>query len=136
MLKYSKAWVFTWISLFLILISISSENAYGGDDKLKHFGVSSIFGAASESILHYKTKLKTTERIILGTTLGSLPGLAKELIDSTKAGNQFSGSDLAVDIAGAFLGSVVANFFNNLIQIKIDKTEENRSFSISLSYKF
>ena len=136
MSKYLKAWIFIWISLFLILIPISPENAYGGDDKLKHFGVSSLFGAASESILHYKTKLKTPERIILGTTLGSLPGLAKELIDSTKAGNQFSGSDLAVDIAGAFLGSVVANFFNNLIQIKIDKTEENKSISISLSYKF
>jgi VanZ family protein len=128
MFKYLKTWVFIWIFLFLILISISPENAYGGDDKLKHFGVSSLFGAASESILHYKTNLKTSERIVLGTALGSLPGLAKELIDSTKAGNQFSGSDLAVDIAGAFLGSVVANFFNNLIQIKIDKTEENKSF--------
>jgi uncharacterized protein YfiM (DUF2279 family) len=136
MSKYLKTWIFIWISLFLIFISISSENAYGGDDKLKHFGVSSIFGATSESILHYKTKLKTSERIILGTTLGSLPGLAKELIDSTKAGNQFSGSDLAVDIAGAFFGAAVANFFNNLIQIKIEKIEENKSISISLSYKF
>lgn len=136
MLKYLKAWVLIWISFFLILISISPENAFTGDDTIKHFGISSLFGAASESILHYKTKLKTSERIILGTTLGSLPGLAKELIDSTKAGNRFSGSDLAVDIAGAFLGSIVANFFNNFIQIKIKKIEENKSFSISLSYKF
>ena len=124
------------MSFFLILISISPENAFAGDDRLKHFGISSLFGAASESILHYKTNLNTSERIILGTTLGSLPGLAKEIIDSTKAGNQFSGSDLTVDIAGALLGAVIANFFNNLIQIKIDKTRENKSLSVSLSYKF
>jgi uncharacterized protein YfiM (DUF2279 family) len=131
-----KALIFSWISLFLILISISNEKAFAGDDRLKHFGISSLFGAASESVLHYKTNLNPSERIILGTTLGSLPGLAKELIDSTKSGNQFSGNDLAADIAGAFLGAVVANFFNNLIQIKIEKAEENKSFSISLSYRF
>ena len=136
MLKHLKALVFVWISLFLVFISISNENAYGGDDRIKHFGISSIFGAASESILHHKTKLKTSERIILGTTLGSLPGLAKELMDSTKAGNQFSGSDLALDIAGAFLGAVVGNLVNNIIQIKIKKTEENKAISISLSYRF
>ncbi|NIM91638.1 MAG: hypothetical protein GTO17_11905 [Candidatus Aminicenantes bacterium] len=136
MSRYLKAWVFIWISLFLILVSISTENAFAGDDRVKHFGISSLFGAASESVLHYKTNLNTYERIVLGTTLGSLPGLAKELIDSTKAGNQFSGTDLAVDIAGAFFGAVVANFFNNLIKIKIEKTEENKSFSISLSYRF
>jgi len=135
-LKYLKVWIFIWIISFLFLISISNKNASAGDDRLKHFGVSSIFGAASESILHYKTNLNTSERIILGTALGSLPGLAKELVDSTKEGNQFSGSDLAADIAGAFLGAVIANFFNNLIQIKIDTTEENKVFAISLSYKF
>jgi uncharacterized protein YfiM (DUF2279 family) len=136
MLKYSKSRKLIWVILLFILISISNKNAYPGDDRLAHFGISSIFGAASESILHYKTKLKTPERIILGTTLGSLPGLAKELIDSTKEGNQFSGSDLAVDIAGAFFGAVVANIFNNLIQIKIKKTAENKALSISLSYRF
>lgn len=136
MLKYSKTWVLIWISLFLILFLISPKNAFAGDDRIKHFGISSLFGAASESVLHYQTNLNTSKRIVLGTTLGSLPGLAKELIDSTKAGNHFSGTDLALDIAGAFFGAVVANFFNNLIQIKIEKTEENKSISVCLSYKF
>ncbi len=136
MSRYLKTWIFICIFLSVLLVLISPKNAFAGDDRIKHFGISSLFGAASESILHYKTNLNTPERIALGTTLGSLPGLAKELIDSTKAGNQFSGSDLAVDIAGAFFGAVVANFFNNLIQIKIEKTEENKSFSISLSYRF
>ena len=95
-----------------------------------------MFGAASETYLHYKTNLKASERIILGTTLGSLPGLVKELIDSTKRENHFSGSDLAFDVAGAFVGAMVGNFVNNIIQVKIKKENDKRAFIISFSFEF
>lgn len=135
-MKILKTRLFIWFILFFILISISNKNLFAGDDKFKHFGVSFIFGAASESIFHYKTTLKTSERIILSTLLGSLPGLTKELIDSTKKGNHFSGTDLAVDVGGAFLGAIAGNIFNKIIQIKIGTTKDEKSASISLSYKF
>jgi len=128
--------IFIWCILLLIFISISNKDALAVSDKVKHFGVSSIFGAASETCLHYKTDLKTSERIILGTTLGSLPGLAKEIIDSTKKGNHFSGSDLAAGVAGAFFGAVVGNLVNSKIKIEIDKSEDKKSVSVSFSYAF
>ena len=131
-----KTRIYACCVLFLILISFPNKNIYAGDDKLTHFGISSIFGAAGESYLHYKTNLKASERIVLGTTIGSLPGLAKELIDSTKKGNHFSGSDLAVDIAGAFVGALVGNFVNNIIQVKIKKENDKKVFVISFSYEF
>ncbi len=135
-MKFLKNRIFISILLFFIVFSATNKNASAVDDKLLHFGFSSVFGAASESYLHYKTNLKTPGRLIWGTTLGTIPGLAKEIIDSTKKGNYFSGSDMAVDIAGAFVGALVANIFNNAIQIKIEKKEEEKMIVFSLSYRF
>jgi uncharacterized protein YfiM (DUF2279 family) len=135
-MKFLKNRIFISILLFFIVFSATNKNASAVDDKLLHFGFSSVFGAASESYLHYKTNLKTPGRLIWGTTLGTIPGLAKEIIDSTKKGNYFSGSDMAVDIAGAFVGALVANIFNNAIQVKIEKKEEEKMIVFSLSYRF
>jgi hypothetical protein len=60
--------------------------------------------AAAETYVHYKTDLKAPSRVLLGTAVGSLPGLGKELTDS-----EFSGSDMAADVCGAFLGALIAN---------------------------
>jgi len=135
-MKFLKNRIFIWILLFLIVISAANKNTSAADNKLLHFGVSSVFGAASESYLHYKTNLKTPGRLIWGTTLGTIPGLAKEIIDSTKKDNYFSGSDMAANIAGAFAGALVANIFNNAIQVKIEKKEEEKMIVFSISYKF
>jgi VanZ family protein len=135
-MKFHKNRILIWILLFLVMISTTNKNVSAANDKLLHFGISSVFGAASESYLHYKTKLKTPERIILGTALGSVPGLAKEIIDSTKKGDYFSGGDLAADIAGSFVGAVIGNFVNNIIQVKVEKKRDEKKTAISLTYKF
>jgi uncharacterized protein YfiM (DUF2279 family) len=135
-MKLLKNRILISIFLFFIVFSAANKNASAADDKLLHFGVSSLFGAASESYLHYKTDLKTPGRLIWGTTIGSIPGLAKEIIDSTKRDNRFSGGDMAANIAGAFVGAFVANIFNNAIQVKIEKKEEEKMFVFSISYSF
>ncbi len=135
-MKFLKKRIFISVLLFFIVISATSKNASAADDKLLHFGFSSLFGAASESYLHYETNLKTPGRLIWGTTLGTIPGLAKEIIDSTKRDNRFSGSDMAANIAGAFVGALLANIFNNAIQVKIEKKEEEKMIVFSLSYRF
>jgi uncharacterized protein YfiM (DUF2279 family) len=135
-MKLLKSRIFISILLFFIVFSAANKNASAADDKLLHFGVSSLFGAASESYLHYKTDLKTPGRLIWGTTIGSMPGLAKEIIDSTKRDNRFSTGDMAANIAGAFVGALVANIFNNAIQVKIEKKEEEKMVVFSLSYSF
>jgi len=135
-MKYQTKRTFLWIFILLIFLSISNNTVFSADNTLLHFGVSSVFGAAAESFLHYKTNLKTPGRIIMGTALGSIPGLVKELIDSTKKGNHFSGTDLAADIAGAFIGALVANIVNNKIQIKIKKTKYDKTVTLSLSFQF
>lgn len=133
LLKNNK---FVFSIFVFVLMTMSNQNAFAGNDNLKHFGVSFVFGAASESYLHHKTNLNAYERIILGTTLGALPGVTKELIDSTRRGNHFSGSDLAADIAGALLGTVIGNFFNNMIQVETESSKRKKAVLVSISYKF
>ena len=114
------------ISVCLIIPAVS----FADGDTALHFGLSTIFGAAGESIVHYNTKTTTTERIVYGTLLGSLPGLGKEILDSTQSDNHFSGKDMAADVAGAFVGSVLANLINNRIQISIDAEQKKVAFAI------
>ena len=135
-MRFLKSRIFISILLFFIVFSAANKNASAADDKLLHFGVSSLFGAASETYLHYETNLKTPGRLIWGTTLGSVPGLAKEIIDSTKRNNRFSTGDMAANIAGAFVGALVANIFNNAIQVKIEKKEEEKMVAFTISYRF
>lgn len=135
-MKYSNKRKSVGFVLLCILIFLSSVSLFAISDKLKHFGVSSVFGAAGESLLHYKTDYGASKRIILGTTFGTIPGFVKELIDSSEKGNHFSGSDLAADLAGAFFGAVVGNFLNTVIQVRISATREKKAFIISLSYEF
>lgn len=118
----------------LILLFIPLSSSASADNIALHMGLSSIFGAASESFLHYNTNIGITKRIMYGTIIGSLPGLAKEVIDSTHEDNYFSGSEMAADIAGAFIGAVIANLVNNKIQVNINK--QKGKTTVSLLYRF
>ena len=118
------------LGIFLMIPAVSFADGSEG----LHFGISVIFGAAGESYVHYKTQSGTAERIMYGTVLGSLPGFAKELIDSSNKDNHFSGSDMAANVAGAFVGSVIANLINHKIQASFDS--EQKKISLALLYKF
>jgi uncharacterized protein YfiM (DUF2279 family) len=122
------------IIILLLLIPVNSFAYSDFEEFAVHFGLSAIFGASGESILHYKTELGTAKRIIYGTIIGSVPGLAKEIVDSTEEDNHFSGKQMAQNVAGAFFGSVIANFINNKIQIKIEN--QKKKTMLSISYRF
>jgi len=118
------------IFMFLVFPAVSSAT----DNEALHFGISAILGAASETIIHHKTKVGTVERIAYGTILGSLPGLAKEVIDSNEEDNHFSGTDMAANVAGAFVGSVIANLVNNQIRVSVDP--EQKKVSLLVVHEF
>ncbi len=123
-------------ALFLVFafMLILPANSLAETDKALHFGLSAVFGAAGESVLHHKTQMGTAERIVYGTIIGSLPGLAKEIIDSGRTDNHFSGGDMAANIAGALIGAVVANVVNNRILISVDRGE--KKVSVSMQFDF
>ena len=125
---------YCFIALILAIFLMFPIVSFADDNQGLHFGISVIFGAAGESYVHYKTQSGTAERIMYGTVLGSLPGFAKELIDSSKKDNHFSGSDMAANVAGAFVGSAIANLINHKIQASFDS--EQKKISLALLYKF
>jgi len=127
-MKYLVTTLVTSLCLIIPAVSFATGN------EALHFGVSTILGAAGETIIHHKTKMGTAERIGYGTVLGSLPGLAKEIIDSTKKDNHFSGKDMAANVAGAFVGSVIANWVNNKILVSVDM--EQKKVALLVFYEF
>ncbi len=105
------------------------------DDKLQHFEISAICGAGAETYLHNNAELKTPTRILLSTALGTIPGLAKEIIDNNQDNNSFSRSDMKANIAGAFAGALLSCIINKSIQISIG-TEKEKRVSVALIHKF
>jgi len=95
-----------------------------------------FFGAAGESFLHYATDLKGDSRVLFGTVLGTLPGLFKEVVDSTEEGNRFSGGDLIADILGSFCGAFLSNMVNNKIQVNVDLNKKKDIWLVSIRYSF
>ena len=103
-------------------------------DKLIHFGISVLFGAAGESHLHYATELNGNKRVFFGTILETLPGLFKELFDSAQMGYHFSGDDLAADVLGSFLGALLSNMVNNKIQVKTHLNIKRQFWVVSIRF--
>ncbi len=134
-MKFMKKQIFflSVAAFILFAVPASSSAADDGGEAL-HFGVSVILGGISESYLHYKTESTTLERIAYGTLLGSTPGLLKEFYDDSQSDNYFSGSDMAANVAGAFVGSLAANYINNKIRVNV--AMQNKKTKILLSYKF
>jgi len=117
------------LCLFILLLS---GPAYAVDDKVLHFGISSIVGYAAETALH-KHFNSNSERVIYGTLLGSMPGLIKEIKDSGEQNNHFSGDDMAADIAGAFVGALLANQVNKRFMVNIQK--EGDAYLVGFVYQ-
>ena len=123
-------------AVVLILFGSFPQNLSAKGDKFLHFGVSLLCGAAGESVLFYTTEWRNFYKISLGTTIGTLPGLFKEILDSTKEGGRFCTGDLAADFGGALCGAILSNVVNNLIQINIKRERQSRRFVVSVSYSF
>ena len=123
------------LSGLMIISFIACSSSYAVDDRTLHFGLSALFGAGAETVLHYNTDLKDVGRVAAGTVLGTLPGLAKEIADGQKSDNEFSKSDLVADVAGAFTGALLSNLVNNAIQVRVE-TDGEKQLSFLLTGTF
>ncbi len=121
--------------ILVVLTALPYARSFALDDKVAHIGVSAIFGAGAETFLHHRTDFDNVELVALGTLLGSVPGLGKEIFDSQQNGNEFSGRDLAADVAGAFSGALLSNLFNNAIEVRIE-SDARRSINLVLNKHF
>ena len=122
---------------FCVLLALSAlvaGNAVAANDKVLHFGISGVCGAGAETFLHYETELGPWSRILTAATLGSLPGLAKEIKDSGEYGNEFGVGDMTADVLGSLTGALLSSVVNDAIRIRINAGR--KSGSVALLWDF
>jgi putative lipoprotein len=85
----------------------SQPDSWTGSDKALHLGLSAPFGMIGASVA--SREAGTVERVAVGTLIGSLPGLAKELADTQRPGATPSMKDMTYNLLGAALGAAVGD---------------------------
>ena len=116
----------------VIIIPYSSfalDNHFG-----QHFTISMVLGAIGETAVHKKENINGPMKIVVGTVLGSVPGLIKELDDSNDSNNYFSGDQMLYDIAGSAVGSVIAYKLNSRTKVNVSGTDGGATISLLYSY--
>jgi putative lipoprotein len=84
---------------------VTSSDSWTGSDKIEHFAVSAPLGALGGYLAR-----DTAHPVIYGTLLGTVPGLAKEVVDGTCRSDGFSYKDLTADLLGALVGASFAHW--------------------------
>ena len=120
----------------MTLCGTAQADSTGVSDKLLHFGVSSMVGGIAETYMHYNTEVATSPRLIYSTIIGSVPGLIKEVYDSSRDDNQFSGGDMAANVAGALTGAIISHYVNNTLQVRINVSKGEKSVNVAMHKSF
>jgi len=119
-------------STLLITSILGSSTVFAiENDKVKHFGFSSLFGYGGETLIHDNYQFSDTQKVLYGTAIGSVPGLLKELTDS-----KFDNEDMAYNIAGAFAGSLLSNYLNNNVFVAFEHNSQKKSNKVLVSFKY
>lgn len=104
---------------FKILFLLLSITLYGNDftfkeDKKKHFGFSFAFGVGTSIYLekNYFQEESPQIRLLIGSSLAVVPGLAKEILDEQQSDNKFDIADMSYNLVGAIAGNIVGSYIS------------------------
>jgi len=87
--------------------AFGQSDSWTGADKRAHLALSAPFGALGAWLAG--SAASPAERVLYGTMIGALPGLAKELVDLRTRGAVASYKDMAFNVAGAALGALLSD---------------------------
>jgi uncharacterized protein YfiM (DUF2279 family) len=87
--------------------AFAQSDSWTGQDKVKHFGVSAPMGLLGAKFAG--PTASTSERVMYGALIGSLPGVFKELTDLRTPGSSASMRDMSFNIAGAAIGALMGD---------------------------
>jgi uncharacterized protein YfiM (DUF2279 family) len=84
----------------------AAADSWWGADKAAHLSLSFAFAGACYAALALLSSDGQVVRLALSASLALAPGVAKEIYDSGRPRNSFSGRDLTWDIVGVVAGSL------------------------------
>jgi len=129
-LKQSTQLLLCLITLMVIpSVAKSCGDNDTGVDPLLHVTLSGIAGYMGESYVHTRPG-SPTQKIMIGTAIGSIPGLLKEAIDYAE-NDEYCSKDMLQNIGGALAGSLLAYNMNKKYKVSFNKQEGNYLFGVS-----
>ena len=98
------------------------SDSWTGTDKLEHFAVSVPFGAAGGWLMR-----ETDHPVVYGTLIGTVPGLALQILNGTCPTAGFSYKDLFADALGSLAGAWLTHW-------AVSWSRDSHSRTIGLRY--
>jgi uncharacterized protein YfiM (DUF2279 family) len=136
--RASRQLTCTLLLPFVIALGICSpamadirQDSWVGMDKANHFGVSAQLGMFGATLAGRSAD--TTDQILYGTLIGSLPGLVKEIYDIGRPGATASVKDMAWNILGAAAGSMTSKWFSVTPLMYRDRVD---GFRVQIRFEF
>lgn len=119
------------IMLTAIALLITTQCLALDSDKKFHLTVSGLFGAGVDTLMFHNDDISSgpVERIVYSGMIGLLPGLGKELYDSTRDNNEFSGEDMVANAIGAFVGAALTEVMWGTISFRHDGRQTSLFFT-------
>jgi hypothetical protein len=121
----------------IIILLFSPAEAFTDEvdsNSALHFGFSMVFGIMSETFLHYNVDMSAPPRIFYATVISSIPGLAKEVMDSSEDKGNFSSYDMAFNVTGALTGSLISNYMNDKFLVSMSSKQDGAILKLSFNY--
>ena len=122
--------------LLILLLLIMVPHSSFADDKNfgQHFTVSILMGAIGETTIHNRENFNAPMKVLAGTVIGTVPGVIKEIFDSTDSDNYFSGEQVLYDAMGSAVGSFIAYKFNSRTKVNVSTSDGGGKISLLYSY--
>jgi len=123
------------IFLFFSLILLVPNPTFADDNNFgQHFGWSAIMGVFGETTVHERETFNVPMKILVGTVIGTVPGVIKEIFDGTESDNHFSEEQVLYDVMGSAVGSIIAYKYNSRTKVNVSGTEGGAIISLLHRY--
>jgi len=124
------------ISILLIfaLILLTPHFTFADDNFDQHFTLSMLMGVFGETVVHKRETFNMPMKILVGAAIGTVPGIIKEIGDSTDGDNYFSETQVLYDAMGSVVGSIIAYKYNSRTKVNVSGSDGGAKISLLYSY--
>ena len=120
--------------LILTLVIMIPLTSFADDNFDQHFTLSMLMGAIGETVVHNRETFNVPMKILAGAAIGTVPGIIKEIGDSTNDDNYFSETQVLYDAMGSVVGSIIAYKYNSRTKVNVSGVNGGAKIAFIYSY--